>query len=183
MSIDYFHYLKEISWKGRAYRRLFVYPKIKRFCKGDVLDIGCGTGLFLEYYKTGVGTDINQHCVDFCVERGIDARIMKQDTLEFQNSSFDTLIMDNVMEHISNPAPLLAECKRVMKPDGSLIILVPGIKGYAKDPDHKIYYDYDKLRTTLQRSGFEAYKKHSLPFVGLSAFINAFCLMVVSKNV
>ena len=182
MSIEYFYYLKSISWKGKVYRRLFVYPTIKRFCKGDVLDIGCGIGLFLEYYKAGVGTDINEHCVEFCVERGIHAKIMKEDTLNFQNSTFDTLIMDNVMEHISNPAPLLMECDRVMKPDGALIILVPGLKGFSQDPDHEVFYDFDKLRTTLQISGFKVYQKHSIPFPGLSSYLSAFCFMVVAKK-
>ena len=42
MTRVYFEYLSRISWKGLIYRRLIVYPIIRRYCKGMVLDVGCG---------------------------------------------------------------------------------------------------------------------------------------------
>ena len=90
MSVEYYKYLTSISWKGKAYRRFFVYPKIKKYCNGDILDIGCGAGLFLDFCKSGIGVDINQSCVDYCIAQGIDARHMNEDTLDFPNSSFDS---------------------------------------------------------------------------------------------
>ena len=163
MSEEYFRYLTSISWKGRIYRNFMVYPKIKRYCEGEVLDIGCGMGQFLEYYKSGVGVDINKSCVKYCVARGLDVRLMSKDELPFSDSSFDTLIMDKVMEHIIDPQPLLIECRRVLKPKAALIILVPGAKGYTRDPDHKVFYNFAKLNSILSSNGLVPQVRHQLP--------------------
>ena len=57
--------------------------------------------------------------------------------------------MDNVLEHIEKPEPVLSEITRVLKVNGNLIIGVPGVLGYSKDPDHKVFYDKDGLRELM----------------------------------
>ena len=47
------------------------------------------------------------------------------------------MVLDNVIEHIQDPMPLLKECKRVLASKGNIIIGVPLEKGYERDPDHK----------------------------------------------
>lgn len=180
MSSDYFDYLMNISWKGKLYRRHFVYPLIKRHSKGNLLDVGCGTGLFLEFYKNGTGVDINSDCVAFCKQNGLNAIHMDLDVLPFENGSFDTIVLDNVLEHIEDPEPILKECHRALSDEGRIIALTPGRKGYKRDSDHKVYYDLGTLPELLEKNGFKRQFVKNVPFWGLERFLSAFCFFAVA---
>ena len=123
MTESYFNYLSNISWKGLIYRRLLVYPIIRKYCNGKVLDVGCGMGQFVKYCKGSKGVDVNEECVEFCKKQKLDVIQMDYDKLPFSDKSFDTLVLDNVIEHISDPFPLLRECGRVLKPMGTIIMM------------------------------------------------------------
>ena len=182
MTSVYFDYLSKISWKGLLYRRLIVYPIIRRYCNGKVLDVGCGMGQFVKHCQGSKGVDINNDCVEFCQKQGLDVVKMENDRLPFEDTSFDTIVLDNVLEHILDPLPLLNECRRVLTRDGTLIILVPGKKGFKRDADHKKFYNHHSLRELVNVINFMPFKSISLPFVKLSNIINAFCFMLVAKK-
>ena len=145
MSNQYFKYLKTRSVFGILYRRYYLYPKIYKCLTGRILDLGCGVGDFISNYDGIVGVDINVECVNFCLSKGLDVRLMDQDKLPFDDNSFDSIILDNVLEHISEPNYLLKEIERVLVPNGVLIVGVPCEKGYKYDHDHKIFYDLNSL--------------------------------------
>lgn len=180
--IEYYEYLKTISPLGRVYRQYFIYPKIARNAAGKVLDIGCGIGGLLAYNPEIIGVDINKYCVKYCKQLGLQAFEMLPDILPFETGSFDTVILDNVLEHIATPEVLIREIKRVLVSDGRLIVLVPGIKGYGKDDDHKKYYDFTELGRFARDNGFEVAAKKSMPLPGLSKIFSGFCYFVVMRN-
>ncbi|WP_375574303.1 methyltransferase domain-containing protein [Ahrensia marina] len=70
---------------------------------------------------------------------------MTAHSLPFCDGSIDVGIMDNVLEYISEPGPLLAEAHRLLKPDATLFVGVPGEKGCHADTDHKIFYNEERL--------------------------------------
>lgn len=87
---------------------------------GSVLDIGCGDGILLEHLKqrgiVGTGIDISSKAIDICRERGLDCRQADiTDTLPFENNSFDTVVLTDVLEHIFQPQELLREAHRVTR--------------------------------------------------------------------
>ena len=180
--VEYFEYLKTISPLGRAYRRFFVYPQIIRNSFDSVLDIGCGIGGLLAHNPKIIGVDINKYCVEYCNDLGLRAFDMQPDNLPFESGSFGTVILDNVLEHIATPEVLVGEIKRVLMPDGRLIILVPGLKGYNKDDDHKRYYDFTELDKFARNNGFAVLAKKSLPFPGLSKIFSGFCYLVIMRK-
>ena len=153
---EYFAYLAGRSRLGLIYRNHFLYPRLARHLDGDVLDVGCGIGDLLRFRPGTVGVDINPATVAFCQRDGLDVRLMQPDELPFAAAAFDRVVLDNVLEHLEAPAPLLTEITRVLRPGGRLIIGVPGIKGYAGDPDHKTFYDERRLVETLAHAGFRA---------------------------
>lgn len=157
----YFDYLRGRSLWGGLYRRFCLYPLLCLFLKGRALDVGCGLGDFLAFRKNTVGVDINERTVAWCVQRGFEAQLMALDILPFVNASFDSVSLDNVLEHLEDPLPLLTEIRRVLKPGGVLLVGVPGHKGFASDPDHKVFYDKLGLIAVLARVGF--IKKHLFP--------------------
>jgi SAM-dependent methyltransferase len=151
---QYFEYLQSRSFTGGIYRKYFLYPRLNRYLKGQMLDVGCGIGDMLAFRPNSIGVDINQLDVEFCKQRGCEAYEMPVDKLPFEDGSFDSVLLDNVLEHLADPDPLLTEIKRVMRKDAVLLIGVPGVKGQSADPDHKVFYNEVSLNTLAVRLGF-----------------------------
>jgi SAM-dependent methyltransferase len=150
----YCEYLMGRSRLGGAYRRYVLYPRISHRLTGRTLDVGCGIGDFLQFRPGTVGVDINPHTVAYCSARGLDARLMEPDVLPFEDASFDSALLDNVLEHLADPTALLREVHRVLRPGGCVLVGVPGLLGWDCDPDHKVRYDEGSLGATLGACGF-----------------------------
>lgn len=151
---DYFEYLRRRSRLGAIYRNHWLYPRLAHRLVGRTLDLGCGIGDMLVYRQNTVGVDINPHTVAFCKARGSEAHLMHSNHLPFGPTGFESVLMDNVLEHLAEPGPLLVEVHRVLEANGRLLIGVPGSKGWDSDPDHKVRYDESSLVNTVQRFGF-----------------------------
>ena len=175
---DYFNYLKSRSRLGLWYRRLWLYPRLCRYLKGDTLDVGCGIGDFLSYRSHTTGVDINPAAVEWCSRQGLDAHAMSPDVLPFGDSTFDSAILDNVLEHLDEPQALLEEIRRVMRPKGTLVVGVPGMNGYASDPDHKVFYDERLLVSVLAKAGFGLQRILNMPIrsTWMSARMRQYCV-------
>jgi SAM-dependent methyltransferase len=162
-TIQYFSYLKKRRAIGFIYRRFYLYPRITKFIKGRVLDVGCGIGDFLSFYKNSIGVDINPLNIRNCRKKKLTAYLIDGEKLPFIEESFESTILDNVLEHINDPYPILREINRVLKNDGVLIVGVPGARGFLRDPDHKKYYDEKLLSFTLSNVGFYMKKTLYMP--------------------
>jgi SAM-dependent methyltransferase len=181
---DYFVYLRGRSLSGLVYRKLWLYPRLRRLVKGRVLDVGSGIGDFLANRPGTVGVDVNPLLVEWCRGRGLDAFVMKDGALPFPDRSFDAVMLDNVLEHIAEPLPLLAEIRRVLLPDGVVVVGVPGVKGFAADPDHKVFYDEQSLTRVLERSSFTCTRVLHMPIDWrfLSRRLRQYCLYGVFRR-
>ncbi len=116
-------------------------PKFKAYTMFEnktVLDMGCGAaGKSMYYIKQGadrvVGVDIVQRyereAVEFARKLGYQDRFSfvcaSAFDLPFPNDSFDTVIMNDFMEHVSDPAAALVEAYRLIKPGGRIFINFP----------------------------------------------------------
>ncbi len=183
--IEYASYLRSRSLAGNLYRKLWLYPRLSKSLKGSTLDIGCGIGDMLGFRPNTVGVDINPLNVAFCNELGLDAQIMVPDLLPFEDASFDSVLLDNVLEHIAEPTPLLAEIRRVLRPQGVVVIGVPGIRGQASDSDHKVFYAEAALSLTAEKNNFGVVKVFHVPFgrsVYLSRHLRQYCIYSVWQS-
>jgi len=180
----YFAYLKTRSPKARLYRRFFLYPLLNRHMSGVALDVGCGLGDMLGFRANTVGADVNPYAVEYCRSRGFDAHLIEDGRLPFAAASFDTVVLDNVLEHVSRPQPLLDEIRRVLKSGGRMLVGVPGIRGYASDPDHKVFYDEPSLIETLRVAGFASDRVIHVPCRArvLSRMLRQYCLYGVFRR-
>lgn len=167
---EYFSYLMKRSFIGGAYRRNLLYPKLSSYLDGLTLDVGCGIGDMLSYRANTIGVDVNSRNVEYCLSKGFDAYVMEPDILPFESSVFDSALLDNVLEHIANPKPLLSEIRRVLRPKGCLVVGVPGVRGFSSDSDHKVYYDEAFLISTLRDAQFSTKRIFHMPF--RSVFLN-----------
>ena len=162
---EYFEYLQRRSWLGALYRKQWLYPRLTARLIGRTLDVGCGIGDMLVHRKNTVGVDINPLTVAFCQARGAEAHLMTSDMLPFNSQEFESVLMDNVLEHLSEPKALLAEVHRVLTSNGRLLIGVPGRKGWDSDPDHKTRYDESQLVSSVERLGFMRLETFQTPLV------------------
>ncbi len=164
ISEQYFNYLSKRTRFGLLYRRHWLYPHVSKYLRGRVLDVGCGIGDFLNFYPGSVGVDVNSTAVQWCRSRGLDSHHMSVDVLPFEEGSFDGVVLDNVLEHLNSPENLLVDIHRVLKPNGVLLVGVPGWRGYVADSDHKIFYDEKLLVSTLNSVGYRLNKIFYMPF-------------------
>ena len=113
--------------------------------------------------------------------------LMKKDKLPFNDDIFNTIILDNVIEHLSDPEKLIIEIIRVTRNNSNLIIGVPGLKGYERDSDHRVFYTRQKLEKLFKKYDCELKKTLHFPFRFplLSKYLSLysiFCIFKVYKN-
>ncbi len=103
-------------------RTMWVYDNVRR--GASVLDIGCGEGVLALLKRKGVylaGVDFSPELVELAQRNGYDTACVAQLTdLPFANASFDYVVSLDVMGHVAfdEKDAVLAEIKRVLKPDG-----------------------------------------------------------------
>lgn len=96
---------------------------------GRLLDIGCGTGLFLVVAQrrgwTATGIDDCDDATRHAIERfGCDVRTGDFETLEL-SERFDAVTMWDVIEHARRPVELLGAVRRVLAPGGVVALATP----------------------------------------------------------
>ena len=160
---SYYDYLHTRSSIGLLYRKLFLYPKISKNLIGLTLDFGCGIGDFLRYRTNTVGVDINPLLVRDLVEQDIECSLINKNKIPFENDYFESILLDNVLEHLERPDAILSEITRVLKDNGRLVVGVPGQKGFLSDDDHKIFYDEPSLDNLFEK-GFKKINSFNTPF-------------------
>ena len=72
-----------------------------------------------------------------------------------QDNTFDCVLSTQVLEHVTDPQLYLSEARRVLKPNGSLILSTHGIWPYHPDPPISGAGQGDGLQAEIRRAGFE----------------------------
>jgi len=144
--------------------------------KGDVLDFGCGLkpyeSLFINAKSyIGVDVEVSGHShkkskVDFFYDKK---------TLPFPDNHFDAVVSFEVFEHVFNIDEVLTEIKRVLKPDGQLLITIPFAFG-----EHEIPYDFARYTSYGIRHIFENNKFEVLDIKKTTTYILAVCQMFIT---
>ncbi len=187
---DYYHHLRKISFAGRAYKRLISSPILFLFARRfgpRILEVGSGTGSgVLGTFPSFVsGLDVNPITVEYCRSIGLNAQLINDNgSFPVADNTFDSCILDSVLEHVVDPQQTLDECYRITSRRGGLVVAVPGIMGFSLDPDHKVYYDEDKLKRLDDR--WSLINLFSLPFLlankKLSNSVRQYCLVAIYKK-
>jgi SAM-dependent methyltransferase len=98
-----------------------------------VLDLGAGRGLVAQMAFRGlarrvVGVDLDPRVGS---NPNLDEGIVASATqLPFPASSFDLVVCDNVLEHVDEPARVMSEVARVLRPGGRFLAKTPNRKHY-----------------------------------------------------
>jgi len=183
---DYFNYLKTRSNFGFLYRKYFLYPILDFFLKKPCLDVGCGLGDFLKMSKKCKdGLEINNYLIEYCKKNNLKVDKIENEKFPIEDNSFSSVILDNVLEHISEPKSLLKEIERVLAPKSIFIVGVPGKKGYESDDDHKIFYDDKNIYSLIESYNFKRIKvlRMPIPLKFLENYLNIFCNYYIFEKI
>jgi len=134
--------------KYTLYRKLALISKFHQ--TGEILDIGCATGQFLNYmsehgWKTA-GIEPNEKTRERAIsEYGL--QVFPEEKLDFFNkASFDVITMWHVLEHVSDLKGRMEQLKNLLKPQGTIIIAVPNCNAYDAKIYDKFWAGYDLPR-------------------------------------
>lgn len=102
--------------------------------EGRVLDIGCGQGHLLyrlkRKKKEAYGLEINLKAVKVCSELDLNVRCGTLKTAQYPDNFFDSVIMSQVIEHLSSPVETMQEVHRILSRNGKVFIFCPNAGSY-----------------------------------------------------
>ena len=150
---DYISYPGPIDKESSGFRRLDRQHGIARRRKkveeftskkgGKILDIGCATGVFLKEMENhgwdAYGVEPSRFAAGVAVNQmGINVFNGYLDKANFDDNMFDVITLWDVFEHLPDPVTTLEIIKRILKPDGILVVTMPNTDSW----DRKIFKQY-----------------------------------------
>ena len=136
---------------------------IPQYCRGRLLDLGCGTVPYYGYYKQFVDEVV---CVDWPLSahggQHIDHYCDLTQPLPLEDAAFDTIILSSVLEHIPQPENLWREISRVLRPGGVLLLNVPFLYWLHEVPHDYYRYTEYALKRFAEQSGFDVLELEAL---------------------
>jgi SAM-dependent methyltransferase len=158
--------------------------------KGSLLDVGAGTGFFLNEMKEKgwqvAGTEKSSDARSFAKkEFGLNIK-NAENLFQFDDHSFDVITLWHVLEHIHQLSENMEAFWQLLKQDGRLIIAVPNHTSYdarhygeywaAWDvPRHLWHFGPIQMKQLAEKYGFHLQKMHTMPF-------DAFYVSILSER-
>ena len=179
---------------GRFYAmyRAEVLARVAGRTGRNILEIGCGEGMMFE--GTGihpVQMDVSMTRVTRASGKGRLRLCADGYHLPFADNSFETVLLVAVLEHTREPWRLLAEARRVLKPGGRTVVVVPNDvtmsvgrlllgKFPVRYPDHLTFTTPGRMRAWLA-DGFRIREAFHLPFRVLPFAANLYHCVVAER--
>lgn len=116
---------------------------------GPILEVGCGTGGLLVAAKrrglTIAGVDVASRWLVVARrrldDRGLSVPLVaaSADRLPYRDGTFATVVADSLVEHLDDPSAALREWRRVLRPEGRLLIWSPNRLSLLPDPHVRLW--------------------------------------------
>jgi ubiquinone/menaquinone biosynthesis C-methylase UbiE len=160
-----------------------------------MLEPGCGRGEFLKnFQKLGLvctGVDRSAETWTLLAESGIPLAVCDVEqagaVLPFPDDTFDVIYNKSFLEHLREPDRFLLEARRVLKPGGLMLCLVPdwesNYKIYFDDFTHRTPFTVVSLRDIFLLCDLQrvcVYRFRQLPIVWRYPVLNYFCAAISS---
>jgi 2-polyprenyl-3-methyl-5-hydroxy-6-metoxy-1,4-benzoquinol methylase len=139
-----------------------------------LLDVGSSSGALLMTARAlGIaaeGVEPSAEAAETARRAGLKVFTGFLEAAGFPDSAFDAVILMEVIEHLREPRPMLAQCRRVLKPGGILLITTPNVASWTASTmgarwdgfslmamgGHVSFFSPGSIRTISERTGFEA---------------------------
>jgi SAM-dependent methyltransferase len=126
-----------------------------RYASGKLLDIGCGEKPYKAHFAgrvtehVGVDQPESPHALDH-----VDV-LATATSIPLPDSSFDTALLSELLEHLEEPLDAIREAHRLLRPGGHVIITTPFIWVLHEEPRDFFRYSPYGLRWLLEQAGFD----------------------------
>jgi SAM-dependent methyltransferase len=135
---------------------------------GRYLDVGCGTGRMIRIMsRLGMqaeGVEPAAGAAAAAQQRGVNVKCSTLEEAKYPDSHFDTITLYDVVEHVPEPTATLRECKRILKPDGEIVINTPNYNSivyrFAREtwrgldlPHHMHLFSPSSMKIAAERAG------------------------------
>lgn len=166
-----YHFVKSMALKNK----LNLINSLQDF-RGSILDIGAGTGDFLCIAKENgwecVGVEPSSKAKGIAIKKGV---AFTDSTALLEDHSFDVITMWHVLEHVPNVENQIIELKRLLKPNGTILIAVPNFNSFdakhygvywaAYDvPIHLWHFSKTAIKMLFQKQDLELKKVLPMKF-------------------
>jgi SAM-dependent methyltransferase len=161
----------------------WIYGKFRRYLRGDVMELGCGSGIgistYLDQADRVYAVDYNEELVRRVGERFPSPKVIpvQADLLgdwKFAPAEVDAVTMMDVLEHFADDRAVAAKARDLLKPNGHLLVKVPAQTALFSSLDsasgHFRRYDPDGLRNLLESVGLETVSLRKMNPVGAVAY-------------
>jgi SAM-dependent methyltransferase len=140
---------------------------------GRLLDIGCGSGAWLSDMRNlgweVRGLDFDAEAVAVALRRGIEVDHGPLEAQRYPDESFEAITLNHVIEHLPDPFSTLAECRRILKPGGRLVVVTPNSASLGhrlfkeawrglEPPRHLHLFCPGSMRVSLEGAGFSHFE-------------------------
>ncbi|NJK90805.1 MAG: class I SAM-dependent methyltransferase [Blastochloris sp.] len=141
------------------------------------LDVGCSTGRVLELAKTmgfvTTGLDYSKWACDCCTKLGHEVRCGSLEGAWPESGIFDVIHSSHTIEHVPDPVVYISEFRRLLKPDGFLMLAFPNYLSLprfywgAKWPiwcldSHLWQFTLGQIESLLRINGFQIVESKAL---------------------
>lgn len=177
---------RSVVWKGICKFLQSYIPK-----DSVILDLGCGYGDFINNIRGGKRYALDISAVPRkSIQKGISFHQGTSTKLPYKKDFFDVVFCSNLFEHLKREElyKTISEVRRVLKLNGSLLILQPNykycVKDYFDDYTHELVFTHVSLKDFLEANGLRVKhcKKRLLPFnVSDSSIFPVFLLSFLVK--
>ena len=130
---------------------------------GRVLDYGCADIPYRDFF----GADVEYLAADLPGNPQATVTIAADGTVPVADSSVDAVLSTQVLEHVDDPSTYLAECFRVLRPGGRMLLSTHGLMVYHPDPDDYWRWTTAGLQRIVREAGFDVVRFEGI--MGLAA--------------
>jgi SAM-dependent methyltransferase len=131
-----------LIWGPGQQRRVDLILEHIPLAHRRILDVGCGVGQYVRQLRdlpaTVVGVDVDVARVTEGGRHVPDLLVSDAETLPFPDSSFDVVILNEVIEHMGQPRASLREIGRILPAGGHVVIYAPN-RGFPFET-HGVYW-------------------------------------------
>jgi SAM-dependent methyltransferase len=160
-------------------RKKVIISKVAGLSSGNILDIGSGTGHFLNEMKLAgwniKGVEINSGAREYAASRFKIEMIVPEEINTLAPGSFDCITLWHVLEHFHDPFEYMKTISRLLKPEGVCIIALPNCNSFdaihfkkewaAYDvPRHLWHFNPSTFSLFAEKTGFKLSGNLNLPF-------------------
>ena len=127
----------------------------RRYASGQLLDIGCGTKPWRDVFAPHVEEHVGIDHEDTIHGLGSIDLVADAYAVPLPDGSAGAILLSEVLEHLERPGDALAECRRLLRPDGHLIATTPFSWPLHEEPRDFFRYSPHGLRHLAEAAGLE----------------------------